>query len=1118
MVRKTYIHNNLTNMNRKTILLSLLAVAASAAAQTVDKTFYVDFGEPGNDARGHQTTGADANGHYWTNVVSSGNNYLYPGVSFPLIASDNTATSAAILVNTRFMSNGMAGGGGLTAPSAALLGDLAIATATQDYLFMEGFQDYNFITFTGLDPACGYRFHTFGSRVAEAERTATFLFEGENSWSGQQQMAGKGIGDGGYNGNNNKILESDIVFPDREGRIRCTIIKKNKSGMVHLNAMKIEQLSGIERPNQNLSLKRSMYVDFGETDNATRGHQTVGADKNGNYWNNFSSGKSSSNRIKAGTSVSIVDAANAPTGITAQTLQLMETNGVNAGGVLNPTDENLGDLAVQTATEDYVWVNDDNKRQVRFSGLDKNHCYKFYIFGSRITAETTDRNSIYTLEGQDTWSTQLTTSGRCIGGRGTDGKDIQGNVRNVAISAYVFPDRDGNILFTVKRERGMAHFNCMKIEEYEGAVRPDESIELSALTIGGTAVEQGADTGMREVTPNAGTHTGVFETYMRLGKGTLTFSGTTTGGESLTLGVDGSGSVCPGGQPVDVAEPTVARVRVDMKKCTVEVLPVTLYVKGNITDGNTTVAYDGNGVWRQQVEMNSGDVFLFSDKYFYFAFNNDDALAVKRLTGSRTAVGTPADGYSTENIRLNRGTYTLTLDMRTLTFGIDSTVDDNRISVFGSSVANGQGATDFKGYAYRYGQQLTSRYESGASTHPFYTSGISIGGNTTNNLLARYDELTHDFGRYVIFGLSLGNEGVHEAGDKQAVANQWRDNMLRLISMARADGKVPVVMNNYTRGDYTEADYAAVKQLNLLIHQWDVPSINMLGAIDNGLGRWADGYQQDNAHPTTYGHQEFVYAMPPSLFDAIADGKPLPERDLTASMTLGGARVINVKGEGTVHPFTVMLRFKGSAAGKLFSFRLTSNASKWGNVAIDANGHVIYTAPSGVTTDCGSVAAGDDWHYITFTCYYAQKLTRLYLDDSMLLEQKVRMPLDNVQVGDAAEGVSREVSELFFWRSALNADEIKAVCEGKMLKSSLEIYSPLYDSLTDDIPNLAQSLNKAEFVQSPTAIGSVTADESHGSVCYDTAGRRAGSQAKGVVITVDKVSGAKAKARKVLRR
>ena len=258
--------------------------------------------------------------------------------------------------------------------------------------------------------------------------------------------------------------------------------------------------------------------------------------------------------------------------------------------------------------------------------------------------------------------------------------------------------------------------------------------------------------------------------------------------------------------------------------------------------------------------------------------------------------------------------------------------------------------------------------------------------------------------------------------------------------------------------------------------------------------------------------------MPPSLFDAIADGKPLPERDLTASMTLGGARVINVKGEGTVHPFTVMLRFKGSAAGKLFSFRLTSNASKWGNVAIDANGHVIYTAPSGVATDCGSVAAGDDWHYITFTCYYAQKLTRLYLDDSKLLEQKVRMPLDNVQVGDAAEGVSREVSELFFWRSALNADEIKAVREGKMLKSSLEIYSPLYDSLTDDIPNLAQSLNKAEFVQYPTAIGSVTADESHGSVCYDTAGRRAGSQAKGVVITVDKVSGAKAKARKVLRR
>ena len=63
--------------------------------------------------------------------------------------------------------------------------------------------------------------------------------------------------------------------------------------------------------------------------------------------------------------------------------------------------------------------------------------------------------------------------------------------------------------------------------------------------------------------------------------------------------------------------------------------------------------------------------------------------------------------------------------------------------------------------------------------------------------------------------------------------------------------------------------------MNLLIHEWDLPSINLLGAIDDGKGVWATGYQNgtDIYHPNTDGHREFTYAMVPSLFDAIDAGK-----------------------------------------------------------------------------------------------------------------------------------------------------------------------------------------------------------------------------------------------------
>lgn len=1048
--------------------MAMLPLFSYVGAQNTTQTMYIDFGEPDNDSRGHQTTGADANGNYWTNVKSSGNNYLYPNTSFDVVNSRNEPTGYSVFINTRFMTNGLSGGGGLISPSAGLLGDLAVATATEDYIFLESFQNYNFITFRGLDKNKGYRFHAFGSRNTEEVRSAEFLFRGENSWSGFHQMSGKGIGDGGYNGNNNKILESGIVFPDRDGNITFTIIKKNINGMVHVNAMKIEEIDGLERPNTNLRLAQRIYIDLGETDNNSRGHQTVGADRNGNYWNNLTSGRASSNQIPKGTKLNLVNSDNTATGITAETLQMMETNGVNAGGVNNPTEENLGDLAIQTATEDYVWVNDDNERQIRFSGLDKSRCYKLHIFGSRIVNETTDRNSIYTVDGQSSWSTWLTTTGRCIGGFDTQGKAIQGNVRNVAVSDYIYPDKDGNIIFTFKRERGMAHVNIIKIEEYEGGERPADPREYRSMTITGTASEDGKDVAMRELRRD-NSRTGIFEAYLRMQPGTYSISATDTNGERVTLGAaDTEGGLAEGGAPIEVTETQVVRVRYDSRNNEYSVTPLVLYVKGNIVPDGTTVEYAGNGVWRSEVDMNEGYVFLFSDKYFYFAFNNSDELAVKRLSGSRDKVAMASEGYSVENIRLNRGTYTVSLDMNNYVFSLDAPIDEYKISVFGSSVANGQGATDFHGYAYLYGNLMRTRYQRKQSDNPFTVSGVSIGGNNTQNLLDRYDELIHDFGRYVIIGLSMGNEGIHEASDKQALMQKFSDNMQKIIRKVREDGKIPVVMNNYTRGDYTLDDYKYIKRMNLLIHEWDVPSVNTLGAIDDGTGKWATGYMADNAHPTTNGHNEFFYAMPPSLFDALEDGKPQPVRDMSGGATLSGGDVIEFRGENILHPFTVSIRFKGGDAGRLFTVE-NSAGSVIGQVDITADGTVRYTSYQGNQIE-GNVSVDDGaWHTVTVSHYYAQKRVILYVDDSQAGELAERLTPGKMTVGDASGSASRTLGELFFWRSAFNPEEVEALVSGRMLKSSLEIYSPLKELEAGEIANLAQSNNAAVFMKNTSS-------------------------------------------------
>ena len=502
-----------------------------------------------------------------------------------------------------------------------------------------------------------------------------------------------------------------------------------------------------------------------------------------------------------------------------------------------------------------------------------------------------------------------------------------------------------------------------------------------------------------------------------------------------------------------------------------------VYLKGNIAPaGGILLTETGNGQYAQEVTLNDAGVFLFSDKFVFFEC--------------------PDKGYRSNNIRINGGTYQVTFNMNTKSWSFTAPIDDYRISAFGSSVCNGQGATGNKGYAYLYGEQLKERYTSATSGNPFYVTGISIGGNNTQNLLDRYDEMTRDHARYVIIGLSMGNEGIHESGNKQQTLNQFSTNMQTIIRRIKADGKVPVVMNNYTRGDFTLEDYSYIKQMNLLIHQWDVSSVNTLGAIDDGKGRWASGYQQDNAHPTTNGHKEFFYAMTPSLFDAIAAGKTQPVRDLSQQLTLSGGSVITFKGEGTVHPFTITVRFKGGMKGRLFTYNMATGSRK-GFVTVDADGHLVYTNVTNRTIATTATVNDDAWHYATLTHYYAQGRTLLYLDGEAAAEMQERITSQALWVvGDESTDVQRTLSELFFWRSALSPDEVQAVVSGKMLKSSLELYVPAAASLE----NKAMSMNSVTFSGVASAIHTPSATRPHDDALYGLSGRRLAQPQTGVVI------------------
>lgn len=654
--------------------------------------------------------------------------------------------------------------------------------------------------------------------------------------------------------------------------------------------------------------------------------------------------------------------------------------------------------------------------------------------------------------------------------------DTEGNMR------YVYHVHNSNTVVHPRRTRIIdMHVDKSQGQPYRISVDP-ESIIIPNL--------------------NNGSRDGQFSGYVRLKAGTYTFTGKDAAGTPVAYGVDAAGRLVADGEPMECTEEGVFRVVADTKNGKVELKRIAdMLVRGTIVPSATSLPYAGNGVFAGEVALTKEVAVEYSRKSIYFCINNDNNLNIKRIPGTNN-VTVPGDGITGEDIRVNNGTYFVTLDLNNGTFDISAPVDDYRISVFGSSVANGQGAAGMHGYAYLYGEQLKERAASGESANAFYTSGVSIGGNTTTNLLNRYDDLIRDHGKYVIFGLSLGNEGIHGNSAPDMIFNKFRDNMLRLIEMVRADGKIPVVMNNYTRTDFTSTDYNYVKKMNLLIHEWDVPSVNTLGAVDDGAGRWAASLRQDDAHPNDEGHKQFANAIVPSLFDAIAAGKPLPVRNSDEhEIVLEDGATLSFTPEGDLNAFTLSMRVKSDGAGELFRFTNGTDGSV-GRFVINDTGKATYYPPTADAVTTSLKNFGDDeYNYVTFTHYYGMGRTVIYFNNRSTAVVKETLSPGTFTIGDKAEyhegeadavAARRTISELAFWRSGMNSGEVTAHNNGSMLKSSLEFYAPMAMPVEPvamqqadadevdavyEIPNLATSLNTLMLtVPAKAGIGSVEAD------------------------------------------
>ncbi|MDR1337319.1 MAG: GDSL-type esterase/lipase family protein [Tannerella sp.] len=936
---------------KKTVSLSLtlLFVACQLFGQTLVRKFYIDFGQD-NPAEGRHVTGVDGSGNQWNNVIAPNGSpsTLGAGPTVQLKSSTGQSTLYTLEVARAINSNG-GSNGGLSTPDPVLLGDLAVASATEDYFYLESGK--GLFLFKNLDVDRAYRFYIYGCRTALGNRRGVvYSLSGRNGSHGSQLNTGTGIGDGGYDGNNNNVWESSPVFPAANGEIMLELGRLFSDQMAYISALKMEEYDGYALP----EAEREIFIDFGMNNSGVDGSPTVSPDVNDHYWNNLGPAAGvdgPTDKVAAGTNISLVAADNSATGYALETGSVMEWNGVRNGGLGGPDSPNepnaalLGDLAVKTATHDYLFINSDATAVLHFKNLNREKQYRFNIFGSRKDDGNEGRIGRIEIAGAN-----AITGIHQMGGAGIGANGENYNNKNIFISDPMRPAADGRITLTMTRWLGMAHINCIRLEELDGG----ELSDLTAISIsGGNAISACG------------------------------------GSLQLTATAIPAGALLP-----------LITWSVDDDSIAIITSTGRLYAKAN---GRVTVT----------------------------------ATATETIESSTAFIDTKEITISNQNI----GDYSLT--------------------VMGSSVPRGWGAEpqEENGYAW-----LWTKYLEQSAAHPWTTNNISIPGNTTTDVTNRWDaDLLPSCSRYVYYGLSLGNEGIHDRG--QAAFNSWRDNMLALIERARSHGKIPIVGNNYPRGDFNSSDYNYVKQLNLLIHEWDVPSVNLLGAIDNGAGRWASSYVADDAHPNTAGHAELYSAIVPSLLDALAAGKPQPVRTDTTFLSLekadGQVKSIAVTPESGIHSFTLTFSFRTASTGTIASLVKDQSIS----LKIAADGKLVCENSIQPRIKLSSSAAVNDgqWHQASLTHYYARGSVLLYVDGVSAGSVALSLAPEHFylnSVDDPLQAV--DFRELFLHRSAMCTEEIQALHGGKMMKSSLEIYAPLDGSAgteTEMLENRAQSLN-----------------------------------------------------------
>ena len=206
--------------------LTGLAIAQSSFAAV----YLLDVGRD-NGTDGNITPSPAPTGDFWNNL-NSVFNVAQNTAANNLVTVTNAPSTISVTVTSptdTFRGNGIQTGG-LRNPNPALLGRLAVDTATQDFFFTTGnngtgtnpgVPSTGTLRFSGLDPTMTYSLALFGSRATGEVRTTVYTV---GTQTGTLQTSGPGSAStAGGNGNDDDVVTLSGLVPDGSNGFDLTI-------------------------------------------------------------------------------------------------------------------------------------------------------------------------------------------------------------------------------------------------------------------------------------------------------------------------------------------------------------------------------------------------------------------------------------------------------------------------------------------------------------------------------------------------------------------------------------------------------------------------------------------------------------------------------------------------------------------------------------------------------------------------------------------------------------------------------------------------------------------------------------------------------------------------------